>query len=109
MDATLDIKTTAEGVVFKIHVQPKASRNETAGIHDDAVKIRLTAPPVDNAANTMCLKFLSKALGIPKSRLEIASGKTSRSKHILVRWPDDQSPQSAAPAIRKLIEALAGK
>ncbi len=103
----LDIKTTSEGVIFKIHVQPKAAKTEAAGIFDDAVKIRLTAPPVDNAANKMCLKFLSKQLKIPKSRLDIVSGQTSRSKQILIRYPDDQTPETAAKFLKEQIELLA--
>jgi len=109
MNPTLDIKTTSAGIVFKIRVQPKASRNEICGIHDDALKVRLTAPPVDNAANTLCLKFLAKALDLPRSRLEIVSGHTGRTKQILVRWPEDAPPETAGPAIINQIESLVVK
>ncbi len=56
-----------------------------AGLHDDALKVKLTAPPVNNAANRMSIKFLAKALGVPKSSLEIVSGHTSRNKQVLLR------------------------
>jgi len=55
------------------------------GLHDDALKIKLTAPPVDNAANKMCIKFLAKSLGVSNSRIEIISGHTSRTKQVLLR------------------------
>jgi uncharacterized protein (TIGR00251 family) len=77
----------SDGVILKIYVQPKSSKNEIAGIHDNAVKIRLTAPPVDNAANEMCIKFLAKTLGIPKSSMDIISGHSSRHKQIFIRVP----------------------
>jgi uncharacterized protein (TIGR00251 family) len=56
-----------------------------SGLHDEALKIKLTAPPVDNAANRMCLKFLAKGLGVSKSSLEISTGHNSRHKQILLR------------------------
>ena len=77
-----------EGVVITIFVQPRASKNMIAGLHGDALKIKLTAPPVDNAANKMCVQYLAKCLNISKSSLEIISGQTSRTKQILVRDAD---------------------
>ncbi len=84
-----DIKKNNTGICFKIYVQPKASKNSIVGLHDDALKIRLTAPPVDGAANKLCIKYLSKVTGIPKSAFEIASGHTSRTKHIQIHCFDD--------------------
>ena len=80
----LSIKKKSRGVVFKIFVQPRSSKNMFAGLHDDALKVKLTAPPVNNAANRMSIKFLAKALGVPKSSLEIVSGHTSRNKQVLL-------------------------
>lgn len=74
-----------EGVSFKVYVQPKASKNQIVGIHGDALKIRLTAPPVEGAANKMCLKFLAKCLSVAVSRLEILSGHSSRTKQVLLK------------------------
>ena len=81
----LSIQENSRGVIFKILVQPRSSKNTLAGLHDDALKIKLTAAPVNNAANWMCIKFLAKALGVPKSSLEIVSGHTSRNKQVLLR------------------------
>jgi uncharacterized protein len=75
-----------DGILLKIYVQPKSSKNEIVGVHDGAIKIRLTAPPVDNAANEMCVKFLAKQLGISKSSINIISGHTSRFKQIFIRY-----------------------
>jgi uncharacterized protein (TIGR00251 family) len=58
------------------------------GLHGDALKLKLTAPPVNNAANKMCIQYLSRQLKIAKSSLEIVSGHTSRLKQILVRTAD---------------------
>jgi uncharacterized protein (TIGR00251 family) len=81
----LEIVDRSEGWVFKIVVQPRSSRNRIVGLHGDALKIKLTAPPVDNAANKLCLEFLAKCLGLAKSRLEIVAGQTGRMKQILVK------------------------
>ncbi len=75
---------------FKIVVQPRASKTEIAGLHGDALKLRLTAPPVDGAANKMCLKFLAKWLDVPKSALTIVSGETSRNKTLRIQFADRQ-------------------
>lgn len=89
------IQETPDGVIFKITVQPRGSRNEIAGLQGDAMKIRLTAPPVEGAANKMCVEFLAKSLKVRKSVVEIIRGRTSRSKKVLVR-----------SATRKEIESL---
>ena len=74
-----------EGLVLKVAVVPRASRNQVAGLKGDALKIKLTAPPVEGAANKACLQFLAKALGLPKSSLAIISGESSRTKRIFIR------------------------
>ena len=88
----LDIKKQPNGIVFKVHIQPKASKNAIVGLHDDALKIRLTAPPVDGAANKMCVHFLAKELGVPKSAIEIVAGQSSRTKHIRISFLPDRPP-----------------
>lgn len=79
------IKETPEGVIFKAVVQPRGSRNEIVGLQGDALKIRLTAPPVEGAANKMCVEFLAKSLKVRKSDVEIVRGQNSKTKHLLVR------------------------
>ena len=76
---------TPQGIVIKIHVQPRSSRNRVIGLHGDALKIAIQAPPVDDAANRMCIDFLSKCLNLPRSTIEILGGHSSRMKRILIR------------------------
>ena len=71
-------------LLIRFFVQPRASKNEIVGLHGDALKIRLTSPPVEGAANTMLIKYLAKQLGIPKSSLSIHSGLSSRQKTVEV-------------------------
>jgi uncharacterized protein (TIGR00251 family) len=79
------IRETGEGVLVSLLIQPRASKNEVAGPQGHRLKVRLTAPPVEGAANKMCLAFLAKCLGVPKSALEIVSGQASRQKQVLIR------------------------
>ncbi|BBO67825.1 hypothetical protein DSCA_17550 [Desulfosarcina alkanivorans] len=81
------IQEKPDGLTFKIRVQPRSSRNQVAGIYGDALKINLTAPPVDNAANKACGAFLAKLLSVPKSSVTIVSGHTGRNKQVMVRCP----------------------
>ncbi len=83
--SAIGLKDHPEGVVFRVYVQPRASRNEVVGPHNGALKVKLTAPPVGGAANKMCVAFFAKTLGVPKSAVEILSGQTGRSKTVLVR------------------------
>jgi uncharacterized protein len=71
---------TATGVRLSIRVQPRAAANEVAGIHGDALKIRLTAPPVEGAANEALVNFLAESLGITRRDVTIVAGSSSRSK-----------------------------
>jgi len=85
------IRAHNEGAILEVYVQPKASKNEFAGLHQDFLKIRLTAPPVEGEANKECAKFLSKTLGVPKSDVVILQGHKSRQKTILVRGMTPQA------------------
>jgi uncharacterized protein len=76
---------TAEGTIIVVTVQPRASKNELAGIHEDTLKVRITAPPVEGEANKECLKFFAKVFAVPKSRMAIVHGQKSRRKTILIR------------------------
>ena len=102
-----EIRTTREGIVLSVYIQPKASANAVSGIHQNALKIRLTAPPVDNAANKMCIKFLSRQLKIPASRIEIVSGHTGRNKKVLIRHLEGQDPEQSSRDITDRLTALA--
>ena len=80
----LTIKETAGGVSLQVRVIPGASKNEVAGIQDGALKVRLTAPPVEGKANRACVEFLSGLLGLRRSALAITSGEKSRKKTVSV-------------------------
>jgi len=95
-----------QGVVFKVLVQPRSSKNMISGLHDDALKIKLTAPPVDNAANRMCIKFLAKCLRVSKSSIEIINGHTIRSKQVLLRSDQTNISENEYNHLRQLIENL---
>lgn len=79
------IKETEDAYLISVRLQPKASCDEVVGVTDDGnLKIRLTSPPVDGKANEALLKFLSKKLKVPKSKLEITKGLKSRNKVVMV-------------------------
>jgi uncharacterized protein (TIGR00251 family) len=82
--ARIKIFESPEGVLFTVHVQPRASRNELCGVQGDEIKLRLTAPPVEDAANRLCIEYIAKLLGIAKSRVSITSGLKSRHKTMKV-------------------------
>ncbi len=63
-----------------VHVQPRASRTEVAGLHDGCVKIRVAAPPVEGAANLAVVELVADRLKIAKSRVRVVSGATGRRK-----------------------------
>ena len=78
--------TEKEGAVsFTVRVQPRASRDEIAGEYQDGLKIRLTAPPVDDRANEALRKLLAARLKVPLAAVRIASGERSRTKRVEVR------------------------
>jgi len=74
----------AGAAVLSIRIQPRASKNEVIRLENGGLKIRLTAPPVDNAANEALVKFLSAVLSVAKSQIEIVSGHTSREKIVRI-------------------------
>ena len=76
------INSCKNGIRFSAIIQPRSSKNEVTGIFHNALKIRLTAPPVDGAANKACIRFFSKLLGISPSEISIIQGFSSRNKTI---------------------------
>ncbi len=100
----LDIHETPEGLIFKVHVQPRASRNRILGLFGDALKIAVTAPPVDDAANRMVIRVLAEVLGIPDGSISILSGHTSRHKRI--RWKIDGDPSKGWVAARQQLLSI---
>jgi uncharacterized protein len=74
------IREGETGLEVPLHVQVRARRDEIAGVHNGALKLRISAPPVDDAANRAVVAFFASLLAIPKSRLRIVSGQKSRNK-----------------------------
>ena len=72
---------------LRIRVQPRAKREEIAGISDDAVRVRLTAPPVDGKANDELIRLLAMEFDVPRSRVEVVRGVHSRHKTLNVDAP----------------------
>lgn len=67
-------------ITLTLHIQPGAKKTEFAGLHGDALKIRLAAPPVDGKANEALVRFLAEVLHLPKSAVTLKSGQSSRRK-----------------------------
>ena len=75
------LRVAADGrITLTLHIQPGAKTTEFAGLHGDALKIRLAAPPVDGKANEALIKFVAETLKLPKSAVILKSGQTSRRK-----------------------------
>lgn len=89
------------GLAVRVHVQPRSSRNQVVGMHGDALKVKLTAPPVEGAANAACIAFMAATLDLPKSAITIISGLTGRRKTLLINCRPDRVPE-----LRKALERL---
>ena len=76
--------TEGDGVTLRLHIQPGARKTEVAGLHGEALKIRLAAPPVDGKANACLITFLADQLGVARSAVSLVSGDTSRAKRVHV-------------------------
>ena len=80
----IGLREEADGVSFEVRVQPRSSRAEINGVHDGALRVRLTAPPVDGVANRQCIELFSRKMKIPKRAIRIASGAGARRKRLKV-------------------------
>ena|ERR1700675_2027155 len=80
----MEIAASREGVSFHVQVQPRASRDAIEGEHADALKIRLTALPVDDRANEALVRFLAERLNVPRAAVRIVVGEKSRRKRVVV-------------------------
>jgi uncharacterized protein (TIGR00251 family) len=95
------IKEFKNGLTFQVQVVPRASRAEIAGIQEGALKIKITALPVDGAANEACLKLLAKALKLKKGQMEILAGAKSRKKIVLIT---DVNKKDLEAKIKNILE-----
>ncbi len=80
----IDITERAGAITFAVRVTPRASRNAIEGEHDGALKVRLTAPPVDDKANDALRRLLAARLNVPLSAVTIVAGEKSRTKRVAV-------------------------
>ncbi len=84
----LDIRTTEAGLTLRVRVHPRASKDALSGERDGALVVRLTAPPVEGAANEALARFLGKALGVAPSAVRVVSGAGGRNKVVSVAGVD---------------------
>lgn len=89
------IRETEDGIILRIHLQPRASRTEICGLHGDELKVRVTSPPVDDAANRLCIELFAAVFSMAKSKVSITSGSRSRHKTLRITGPN----RDAAKAI----------
>jgi uncharacterized protein (TIGR00251 family) len=94
------LEDNSDGLICSVIVLPRSSRCALAGIHDGALKVKLTKPPVAGEANAECCRFMAKLLGIPKTHIVVARGVASRRKALRI------SGLSAADARERLAGAL---
>ena len=78
------IEEKGGAVVLRVLVQPRASKNELAGVHGDCLKIRITSPPVEDQANKKLCAFLSKLIGVGKKQVEVVGGHKTRVKKVRI-------------------------
>jgi len=82
----IEIIETVDCVIFSVRVIPRSSQNEIIGEHNGALKVKLTSPPVEGAANKELINLISKRLKMSKSSVEITGGKHSKTKKLKVKW-----------------------
>jgi uncharacterized protein len=80
----ISLQESGGPVTFAVKVHPRAKKNAITGELGDALKLSLTAPPVDGRANSACIDFFAKFLNVPRSSVTIASGHGSRNKVIRI-------------------------
>jgi uncharacterized protein (TIGR00251 family) len=73
-----------DGVTLFVKAQPRANTNEVVGVHGPELRVKVTAPPVDSAANEALVRFLAEELGLPRNQLQLVRGATARHKAIKV-------------------------
>lgn len=78
------VSLTGDDIRLKLYIQPKASRDNWAGLHGDELKLAITAPPVDGKANAHLQKFLAKSFAVAKSQVVIEKGELGRHKTVLI-------------------------
>lgn len=106
MTRTVSIKESKNGCTFDIQVTPRAKHAGIAGQQDQALKVKVTALPVEGAANEACIKLLAKELGLKKSQMGILTGHKSRRKTVLVQEiTKDELEKKISGVLRELSAA----
>jgi len=94
------VSTCADGLVLRLYIQPKASRDTIIGLHGDEVKVAITAPPVDGQANAHLVKYLAKQFRVAKSHVLLEKGELGRHKQVKILNPQ-QIPTEVAALIQQ--------
>jgi uncharacterized protein len=97
------LSTSKNDLILSVYIQPRASKNQICGIQGEELKIRLTSPPVDGAANKLCREFVADFFDVAKSSVDIISGETSRHKRLRI---SGNHPGQFSTHISALEEAL---
>jgi uncharacterized protein (TIGR00251 family) len=77
-----------QDLLLWVRVQPRASKDEIAGVQGSHIKIRITAPPVEGKANSHLIRFLAKSFGVAKSNIQLLNGESSREKRLRIQLAD---------------------
>lgn len=89
-------RIATEAVTVTLHVQPGASHNLAAGLHGEALKVRVTARAAEGKANQAVIRLLASELGVPPSAVSILAGASSRTKRIRIECPPEKAKEIAA-------------
>ncbi|MCX5852952.1 MAG: DUF167 domain-containing protein [Deltaproteobacteria bacterium] len=92
------LRETADGVILNIHVIPRSSKCGLAGIRADALKLKITSPPVEGRANDECIRLLADTFSVSRSRITIISGHRSRTKKVAISGIGKKDIESALAA-----------
>ncbi|EJG0600951.1 YggU family protein [Cronobacter sakazakii] len=90
------VSKTVDGLVLRLYIQPKASRDSIIGLHGDELKVAITAPPVDGQANSHLVKYLAKQFRVAKSQVVIEKGELGRHKQVKIIEPQQIPTEVAA-------------
>ena len=100
MPDSLALRATADGTLLPVRVVPRAGRSGVDGVVEGALRVRLTAPPVEGAANAALIACLADLLGLPKSAVTLAAGATSRHKTLLLQG---LAPDAVLDRVRRVL------
>ena len=90
------VSTCPDGLVLRLYIQPKASRDSIIGLHGDELKVAITAPPIDGKANAHLVKYLAKQFKVAKSQVLLEKGELGRHKQIKIIDPQHIPTEVAA-------------